>query len=157
MRALVIAAVFLGSSSLYPSYAQDEGKTAPVAAPQTAPAQDKENTAPQQDQRTQTGQPKADNCEGGRDWRIHPSDSDRRDRDDRMGCDNRDWRMHRDREADRDRDMDRGRYRERGDRDGDRRDRDSSRYYDDDRSRRRVKVCIEYENGDEYCRYREGR
>jgi hypothetical protein len=39
----------------------------------------------------------------------------------------------------------------------DRRDRDSSRYYDDDRSRRRVKVCVEYENGDEYCRYREGR
>ena len=158
MRALVFAAVLLGSSSLYPSYAQDEEKTEPVAAPQ---AQDKENTAPQHDQRTQTGQPKADNREVGRDWRIHPSDSDRRDRDDRMGRDDRemgcDWRMHRDREADRDRDMDRGRYRERGDRDGDRRDRDSSRYFDDDRSRRRVKVCVEYENGDEYCRYREGR
>jgi hypothetical protein len=52
MRALVFAAVFLDSSCLYPSYAQDEGNTAPVAAPQTAPAQDKENTAPQQDQRT---------------------------------------------------------------------------------------------------------
>jgi hypothetical protein len=158
MRALVFAAVLLGSSSLYPSYAQDEEKTEPVAAPQ---AQDKENTAPQQDQRTQTGQPKADNREVGRNWRIHPSDSDRRDRDDRMGRDDRemgcDGRMHRDREADRDRDMDRGRYRERGDRDVDRRDRDSSRYYDDDRSRRRVKVCVEYENGDEYCRYREGR
>jgi hypothetical protein len=69
----------------------------------------------------------------------------------------RDLRMHRDSEADRDRDMDRGRYRERGARDGDRRDWDSSRYFDDDRSHRRVKVCVEYENGDEYCRYREGR
>jgi hypothetical protein len=93
MRALVFAAVLLGSSSLYPSYAQDEGKTAPVAAPQTAPAQDKENTAPQQDQRTQTGQPKADNRDVGRDWRIHPSDGDRRDRDDRIGRDNRRWVM----------------------------------------------------------------
>ena len=27
-------------------------------------------------------------------------------------------------------------------------------YYDEDRPRRRVKVCIEYENGDEYCHYR---
>jgi hypothetical protein len=80
MRALVIAAVFLGSSSLYPSYAEDEGKTAPVFAPQTAPAQDKENTAPQQNQRTQTEQPKTDDREVGRDWRIHPSDGDRRNR-----------------------------------------------------------------------------
>jgi hypothetical protein len=27
-------------------------------------------------------------------------------------------------------------------------------YYDEDRPRRRAKVCLEYENGDEYRRYR---
>jgi hypothetical protein len=26
-------------------------------------------------------------------------------------------------------------------------------YYDEDRPRRRVKVCVEYEDGDEYCHY----
>jgi hypothetical protein len=33
-------------------------------------------------------------------------------------------------------------------------DRDGGRYYDD-RRRRRVKTCIEYENGDEFCQYRD--
>jgi hypothetical protein len=47
----------------------------------------------------------------------------------------RNWRMHPDDE--------------RADRDG-----YGRRYYDEDRPRRRVKVCVEYENGDEYCRYR---
>ena len=43
------------------------------------------------------------------------------------------WRMQRD-----DEDMDR-----------------RSRYRDEDRPRRRVKICFEYENGDEFCRYRD--
>ncbi|WP_339029118.1 hypothetical protein WI604_31205 [Bradyrhizobium symbiodeficiens] len=30
-----------------------------------------------------------------------------------------------------------------------------SRYGDEDRPRRRVKICFEYENGDEFCRYRD--
>ena len=33
-------------------------------------------------------------------------------------------------------------------------DRDGGRY-DEERPRRRVKTCIEYENGDEFCRYRD--
>ena len=102
-------------------------------------------------------QPRADDHEVDRDWRMRRGDGDRMGREDReMGPD---WRMHRDREADRDRDKDRGRYGDRGDRDWDRadRDRNSRRYYDEDRPRCRVKVCIEYENGDEYCRYKEGR
>ena len=70
-------------------------------------------------------QPKADNREVGRDWRM------RRDDD----------------EGDRDRGY---RGSDRGDRDGYGRG-----YYDEDRPRRRMKVCFEYENGDEYCRYRE--
>ena len=55
------------------------------------------------------------------------------------------------------RDYDRDRYNDRDNRGGrDRADRgrDDSDYYDEDRPRRRVKICIEYENGDEYCRYR---
>ena len=53
-------------------------------------------------------------------------------------------------------DRDRGRYVERGDRDGDSgcREKDPRGYFDEDRPRRRVKICVEYENGDEYCRYR---
>ena len=55
----------------------------------------------------------------------------------------------------------RRRYGDRDDRDNrgwDRPDRDSDyRSYDDDRPRRRVKVCVEYDNGDEYCRYRQER
>ena len=62
----------------------------------------------------------------------------------------RDLRMRRD-DDDVDRDRDRG-YRgsDRADREGYGRG-----YYDEDRPRRRVKVCFEYENGDEYCRYRD--
>ena len=52
---------------------------------------------------------------------------------------------------------DRDRYSDRDNRGGrDRADRgrNDSDYYDEDRPRRRVKICIEYENGDEYCRYK---
>ncbi len=76
----------------------------------------------------------------------------------RMGRDDREMAPHQrmQRERDTDRDGDRGRYGGRGERDreyGDR-DKDDRSYFDDDRPRRRVKICIEYENGDEYCRYR---
>ena len=69
------------------------------------------------------------------------------------------WRMRRDRDDDRDNQKDRGRYGDRSDRDNrewDRavREHDYRGYYDEDRPRRRVKICVEYENGDEYCRYR---
>jgi hypothetical protein len=44
----------------------------------------------------------------------------------------------------------------RGDRSSDRADRNPyRRSYDEGRSSRRVKICIEDENGDEYCRYRD--
>jgi hypothetical protein len=73
MRILVLATMLLASSSLYPSFAQDEGK-APVAAPQTVPAQANQNSPPQQDQRTGGDQPRTDNREMGRDWRMHPGE-----------------------------------------------------------------------------------
>jgi hypothetical protein len=76
----------------------------------------------------------------GHEGMMRRGDSDRMGRDDReMG---RGWRMHRDRETGRD-----GDYADR--------DRDDRGYSDRDRPRRRGKVCVEYENGDEYCRYRQ--
>jgi len=154
MRVLALAAVVLVASGLHPSFAQEQQK-AQGAAPQTAPAQSGQNAASQQDQQS-ADQAKRDNREVGRDWRMRPRDGEDTDRDDYTGRDDReigrDWRMQRDREAGRDRDMESDRYRQRVDRDWDRRD--SGRYYDE-RSRRRVKVCVEYANGDEYCRYRD--
>jgi len=155
MRVFVLATILLASSSLSPSFAQQEGK-APVAAPQAgAPAPPDQNSQQPRDQRTDRDQPKADDREMDRGGMMRRGD------DDRMGREYREmgphWRMHRDREAGGDRDMDRERYRERGDRDWDRSDRDrvGRGYFDEDRPRRRVKICVEYENGDEYCRYRE--
>jgi hypothetical protein len=155
MRVLVLATtMLLASSSLYAAFAQEQGKNALDAAPQTVPAQTNQNAPAQQDQRTGSDQPKADNREVGRDWRTHPSEMGRMM--DRMGRGmdwdhrkvGRDWQMRRD---DDEGDRDRG-YRgsDRGDRDG-----YGKGYHDEDRPRRRVKVCFEYENGDEYCRYRE--
>jgi hypothetical protein len=88
----------------------------------------------------------------GRDWRAYPSDRNSRGpmgqndigrMRDRMERDTdsdhrtvgRDWRVRPDDE--------------RADRNGYGRG-----YYDEDRPRRRVKVCVEYEDGDEYCHYR---
>ena len=150
MRVFVLATVLLASSSLCPSFAQEQGKD-PVAAPQTVPAQSDQNSQ-QQDQRTGRDRPRADDREVGRDRMMRRGDSDRMGRDDREMGPN--WRMHRDRETGRDRDMDRGR----GNRDDDYadRDRDNRRYSDEDRRpRHRVKVCVEYQNGDEYCSYKD--
>jgi len=155
MRVFILATVLLASSSLYPLFAQEEGK-APTGAPQTgAPAQTDQKSPQQSDQRIGRDQPSADDREMGHDGRMHRGDGDRMGRDDRET--GPDWGMHRDREMGRDRDMDRGRYRERGDRDWDHadRDRDNRGYIDEARPRHRVKVCVEYENGDEYCRYKE--
>ena len=175
MRVFVLATMLLASSSLC-SFAQEQGK-APAAAPQAGtPAQTDQNSQPQREQRTGRDQPKTDDremghggmmCRGdssrmggdnremGRGGMMRRGDSDHMGRDDHeMG---RGGMMHRDRETSRDRDPDRGRYSERGDRDRDRaeRDKDNRGYSDGDRARRRVKVCFEYDNGDEYCRYRQ--
>jgi hypothetical protein len=70
----------------------------------------------------------------GRDWRAYPSDRNRmeRDADSDHRTVGRDWRARPD-----DYRADRNGY--------------GRGYYDEDRPRRRVKVCVEYENGDEYC------
>ncbi len=155
MRALVLVTLLLASSSLS-SFAQGEGK-APISPPQavpTQPAPSDQNGQQPRDQRTDRGQSKGDEREMGRDWRMRRNDGDR-GRDDRdMGPDMRRG----DRDEYRDRDTDRGRYGDRDDRGWDRADQNRDyRSYDEDRPRRRVKVCVEYDNGDEYCRYRQGR
>ena len=155
MRALVLVTLLLASSSLS-SFAQGEEK-APISPPQTVPTQpapSDQNAQQPRDQRTDRGQSKGDEREMGRDWRMRRNDGDR-GRDDRdMGPDMRRG----DRDEYRDRDTDRGRYGDRDDRGWDRADQDRDyRSYDEDRPRRRVKVCVEYDNGDEYCRYRQGR
>lgn len=151
MRGFVLATMLLVSSSLC-SIAQEQGK-APAATPQVGiPAQTDQNSQPQRDQRTGRDQPKTEDCP---DSKMRRGDGDRMSRDEREMS--QDSRMHRDRETGRDREPDRGRYSDRGDRDWDRadRDRDNGGYVDADRPRRRVKVCFEYDNGDEYCRYRQ--
>ena len=156
MRVLAIAAILLGASGISSSYAQDSEKPAPTA-PQTVSPQNDQNAQPQKDRKAEQAPP-TDNRQVGRDWRIRPDGGDRpgrmMGRDDRFDRNDRDiddWTMDREREADRY--NDRGRYHPEG-RGWDRERRESRGYYEEDRSRRRVKICIEYENGDEYCRYR---
>ena len=153
MRVLILAALLLGSSSLCPSFAQEQAKPPqakpPVDVPQPgAPVRTDQNSEQPRDQRTGRDQSRADDREMGPDWRMRRGDGERMGRSGReMGPDPR---------MQRDRDWDRGRYSARGDRDEDYADRDNDNwsYFDEDRPRRRVKICVEYENGDEYCRYK---
>jgi hypothetical protein len=99
MRVVVLATVLLASSSLYPSFAQEQGKAPPVAPPQTVPTQPDQNSQQQRDQRTDRDQPRGDDREMGRDLRMRRGDGERMGREDReMGPDRR---MHRDRDDDR--------------------------------------------------------
>jgi hypothetical protein len=153
MRVLILTALLLGSSSLCPSFAQEQAKP-PQAKPPVdvaqpgAAARTDQNSEQPRDQRTGRDQSRADDREMGPDWRMRRGDGERIGRYGReMGPDPR---------MQRDRDWDRGRYSARGDRDEDYADRDNDDrgYFDEDRPRRRVKICVEYENGDEYCRYK---
>lgn len=175
MRVIILATMLLASSSLC-AFAQEPGKTPPAAQQTETPTRTDQNAPSPPDQKAGREQQKTDEREMGPDWKIRRSDSDRRDSDDRETA--RGGMMHRgdrdrtdrdDREKGhggmmrrgdddrmgRDRDKDRGRYQERGDRYRDNEDseRDSRGYAD--LPRRRVKICFEYDNGDEYCRYRQ--
>ena len=173
MRVFVLATMFLVSSSLC-SFAEEQGKAPPAAPPAVAPIQTDQNSPPQPDQKTGSDQSKPDDREMGRGGMMRRDDggrmgrSDRemgrggmmrRDDGDRIGRDDREMgrggMMRRD-ESDRMgryHDKDLGRNPERGDRDGADRDRDDRGHVDADWPRRRVKVCLEFQNGDEYCRY----
>jgi hypothetical protein len=150
MRSLALATILFLSSSLVPTSAQqDEVKSPAPNQPQTTPVQP-ERTPQQSDQSRAQDRQRAEDTRIDRDWRTHHGDDDHREHmrqndvgrmRDRMGRDmdedhrSRNWRMRPDDD--------------RADRDGYGRG-----YYDEDRPRRRVKVCVEYEDGDEYCRYR---
>lgn len=67
-----------------------------------------------------------------------------------------DWRM-RDRETSGDRETDSRPFKERRDREQDQAHQNWTNrdyYFDVEAPRRRVKICLEYANGDEYCQYR---
>jgi hypothetical protein len=169
MRLLVLTAMIL-ASTLGPAFSQ-QGESSPASTPpidhksgppapptdqtsEAAPAPSDRNSQQAQNPRPGRGQSRADDRDMGRDWRMHRDDDDNARRNDReVGPD---WKM-RGRETNRDRDEDSRRFTGRDDRDGDRADRNrNSRdyYFDDDEPRRRVKICVEYANGDEYCRYK---
>ncbi len=153
MRTLVLAAIIVGSS-LYPALAQEaanppapaqNGEKAGASAPSDQNAPHARNPATGRDD-----QASADDRKMGRDWRMHQN-GDRSSDEREPG---RDWRM---REPGRDRDFDGGGYRDRGDRyheHGERYGRSRDYGPDEDRPWRRVKICVEYPNGDEYCHYR---
>ena len=149
MRSLAVATILLLSSSLVPSFAQNQGN--PPAPSQTTPSQPQtvpvqpERTPQQSEQSREQDRQRAEDTRLGRDWRVQRDgdrmgrmereemgrmmDSMRRDMDSDHRTVGHGWRMRPDDER-----ADRG-------------------YPDEDRIRRRVKVCFEYENGDEYCRY----
>jgi hypothetical protein len=136
MRVLTIATVLLLSSALIPSFAQEPEKSPAPNQAQTTPVQP-ERSPQQSEQSRQQDRKAAEDVQVGRDWRAQQRDGDRMGRmgqrrmDDQYDSDHRtvgrNWQMQRDDERD---------------------------YYDEGRSRPRVKICTEYENGDEFCRYR---
>ena len=139
MRGFALATILLLSSSLVPVFAEEAGKAAGSNQPQTVPVQP-ERTPQQSEQSREPDRGRAEDVQVGRDWRTQQRDGDRRgrmdpnnmgrmmDQDPEHRTAGRGWRMRHD-------DDDRG-------------------YYDEDRPRRHVKICFEYENGDEYCRSR---
>lgn len=72
MRIIVFAALLLASLSLCPLFALEQGQAPSVAQPQTG--QPDQNPQQQRDQRTDHDQPKADDREMGRDWRMRRGD-----------------------------------------------------------------------------------
>ena len=138
MRVLMIGTVLLMSSALVPSLAQEQQKS-PVPSQPPMTAVQPERSPQQSEQSREQDRKSAEDVQVGRDWKAQQRDGDRMGR---MGQNNmgrmmdqdedhrtvgRNWRTHRD---------------------------DDEGYYDQDRARPRVKICTEYENGDEFCRYR---
>jgi hypothetical protein len=151
MRIFAVATILFLSSSAVPLFAQDEGKSPALSQPQTTPVQP-ERTPQQSEQSHDQDRQRTDDTRVGRDWKTQQRGSENmgrmgqndmgqmrdkmdRDRDWDHRTVDRNWQMHHDDD--------------RADRDGYGRG-----YYDEDLPRRRVKICVEYENGDEYCHYR---
>jgi hypothetical protein len=155
MRVLVLATVLLVSSGLCSSRAEEPAKEAPSATPQAVPVPSDRDPAQPRDRYSERDRSGGDDREVNRDGRSRRGDGGHMGQWDREMGSGRS--MQRDRDDDRNGDKDRGRYGDREDRTGRPPDRaDQGRGYgdahDNDAPRRRVKVCIEFDNGDEYCR-----
>jgi hypothetical protein len=115
---------------------QEVGNFPAANPPQLTPVQPERGPRQAEQSRDQERR-SAEDVQVGRDWRVEQRDGDRMGQR-RMG------RMYDEDDSD---------HRTFG-RNG-RMQRDYGRgYYDEDRARTRVKICTEYENGDEICRYR---
>jgi hypothetical protein len=135
MRILAAATILMLSSSLSPVLAEEAGNATGSNQPLTVPVQPERNPQQSEQFREQDRQ-RADDVKIGRGWRAEDVDRSRTNDSGRMTDD-----------QDRDR-----RTVGRGQRM--RSDDDEGGYRSDDRPRRQVKICYEYENGDEYCHYR---
>ena len=115
---------------------QEMGNSTTANPPQLTPVQP-ERSPRQAEQSRDQERKSAEDVQVGRDWRAEQRDSNRMGQS-RMGrmYDDDDWDN---RTVGRNWRMQRGHGRG---------------YYDEDRPRTRVKICTEYENGDEVCRYR---
>jgi hypothetical protein len=116
---------------------RQEMGSSPAANPPALTPMQPERSPRQSEQSRDLERKSAEDVQVGRDWRVEQRDGDRMGQR-RMGRMNdeddsdhrtvgRNWRMQRD---------------------------NGRSYYDEDRPRTRVKICTEYENGDEVCRYR---
>src|SRR4051794_18316510 len=79
MRALFFAAVILGSSSLYPSFAQDRPNLPASSQPQTVPVQP-ERTPQQSEQAREPDQKRAEDVRVRPGWRTEERDASGKDR-----------------------------------------------------------------------------
>jgi hypothetical protein len=136
-------AVYAQQSDSKPNENQVQSPSTPQVQPQSTPVQP-ERTQQQSDQARQQDKRNAD------DTRINPNWTTRQGNDERKDMD-------RQRRADQDQDgrtVGRNWHRDFDEPERGSRYRDEDRYYEP-RPRRRIKTCVEYENGDEFCRYRD--
>ena len=180
MRVLIIGTVLLMSSALVPSLAQEQQKS-PVPSQPPMTAVQPERSPQQSEQSREQDRKSAEDVHVGRDWRaeqqkspapnqpsmtpVQPErsaqQSERSREQDRRSAEDiqvgRDWRTQQ-------RDGDRMGQRRMNDetlsdhrtvgRNWQMQRDDEKAYYDEDRPGSRVKICTVYENGDEFCRYR---
>lgn len=144
----LITLLFLISGSVFPVAVcaqQPDAKPAESQAQSQPPVQP-ERSPQQSDQARQQDNRSAEGTRVNPDWTTRQRNDADMERQRRLDQDQdnrtvgRNWRLDDDESA-------RGRNYGSMDRDG-------GRYYDV-RPRRRVKTCVEYENGDEFCRYRD--
>ncbi|WP_377831059.1 hypothetical protein ACFKHW_40420 (plasmid) [Bradyrhizobium lupini] len=141
----VATALFLSSSFVASVALAQQPETGGGSNETQATPVQPERTAQQSDQAREQDRRSAEDTRVKPNWTTQPRDQDRMVMD-RMRQEHRGRIM-----DDLDNRTTGGNWRQRDDDEMDRR----SRNREEDRPRRRVKICFEYENGDEYCRYRD--